>query len=373
MKKQVMVIALLTGLNIMISGQEFPTGVYGGAIPWENPYKYDLMKEMGANSLVHHTDKDSHYNSGIKQIPNMISYNAYYENRNWINYYASGYWSIWEAEETVSVIERYPGIRKRFGNTGSSNGITYLTTGENSANRGQIFIDGPYYDQDRKYRLFYDENVITYVLSIKAKRGERINFLEDKEVFRVDLYYKKANGDFRQFSSKVFDSIDISTTFEDDTLKYSLPAELFETMNELRLKGGSPVMRPISTPEILEPYGFYFKITWSGNYELFIDKVEVYDNLIGQIIKVDPSTVASNIIVEATTLSGNNLYPDIKYWYGLDEPKSIDNYLPYKIVDSILWENVNKHLITAFYPEWDGRRNHESSMGRFSRLSRTTP
>lgn len=104
-------------------------------------------------------------------------------------------------------------------------------------------------------------------------------------------------------------------------------------------------------------YFVQFKVIWAGlDYvNLYIDKIRVYDQKGLDLMEIP---APRNLI---TTLVNEYISdPTIIGWYGTDEPGSIDNYEPFRIVDNIIssvsqQNNFPIRLHAAITGSWQGK------------------
>ncbi|MFA6596869.1 MAG: right-handed parallel beta-helix repeat-containing protein [Ignavibacteriaceae bacterium] len=89
-----------------------------------------------------------------------------------------------------------------------------------------------------------------------------------------------------------------------------------------------------------------YKVVWQGRtfLKLYVDYIEIYDSKANELIT--SPTVRTNI---ASLVSQYADTSGVLGWFGLNEPSSIDNYEPFRIVDSLVQSvNPNLHLYTTF-------------------------
>lgn len=97
-------------------------------------------------------------------------------------------------------------------------------------------------------------------------------------------------------------------------------------------------------------------VKWYGNGKLYIDYVEVFDdnNDSLQVSGIwcqwlyNPQLV-SNRIGEFLSLYSD--WNNIRYWYVIDEPGSLDDFEPIRIIDSLVYHYSGRRVITQFTPK----------------------
>jgi len=101
-----------------------------------------------------------------------------------------------------------------------------------------------------------------------------------------------------------------------------------------------------------------FKVIWFGDQysKLYVDNVILFDEK-GKDLKTLPA--AQQNIIDQATLSFNSLDNEnyITAWFAIDEPETIDNYEPIRIVDSLLKDasDGKRGLWVSFPSSWNGR------------------
>ncbi|GAB4297368.1 MAG: hypothetical protein Kow0098_21430 [Ignavibacteriaceae bacterium] len=333
------------------------------------PAIYDTFKNSDMNTMVQYADEFNHsLLSGI----NVIASNASGpEEGDWIQYYASGYYSKWEAEENQTDKNR-TGVKHRAGiqaewlgkQCWSSIGIT---SPEDS------LMYGPHYRQERRYKRW------EYGSSSKPKYTPR---------FRMALAYnpqlvnpnehvcviKVVHRYSIKYSSDPYDYIVTEAVYREDTLRVSdfnsdgsfvdiyfdeLDGNWYEYPPEFTPEDSDGKIINTSDQENYPLYidsdgdnGIQFWVDWIRDdtlATLYIDYAEVYDNDGWNYYIDDPDIVKDSIQAYAQSYSG---WDNIIYWYGQDEPWTLDAFTPMHIVDSLVRDVGGAPLITSFYPYW---------------------
>ncbi len=118
--------------------------------------------------------------------------------------------------------------------------------------------------------------------------------------------------------------------------------------------------------------GIEFQLDWYCVGKLYIDYVDLYDNIIGTQLQNEETfetEVKPNLITYANSFSN---VVNLKYWYVNDEPNTMDSYEPMRIVDSIVTEfaSFKKPIITEIYPHWRGVMNGDLHLQKFVELTK---
>lgn len=338
--------------------QKFRTGVYSNLSPtMEDRENLAQISQMGVNTVIN-TSRSFNRNSLTSLFDSVIIFNAYYYT-DYIHHYSAGYYTRWEAEDNEYIGGNTPAVKYEFGTDGG----TYWKSGLNSADIGKYLITGPDYNQDRKYKFWYNTDPIVYIVNFRMKIDGALT--PGLPVCEISIRYKTAAGSIANLRMDTLDANELSNSFADDTLHYSIPETISGMATEMPpgiVSGGTSKYTEEQIEEQYSgPYGVQFNVKWLGNRDLYVDYIEVYDQLVWEDYKYHQTEINNKIINYADTVKTSNT----KYWYSLDEPQSIDNYHPYKTIESILKNNGHAPLITAFYPAWDGKRNHEFTIKRF--------
>jgi hypothetical protein len=214
-------------------------------------------------------------------------------------------------------------------------------------------MTGPDYIQQRQYKEWNQGGDIHYTVNFRMKIDGTLS--QGVPVCTISVTYRAEDGQLATLISQTLYANQLSNSFSNYSLNYTIPEF---TLQQNQYSGS---------------YGVQFNVRWlgdgslSGSRNLYVDYIEVYDNLIWSNYLSNPSSVTTQIINYAATAGTNNT----KYWYSLDEPESIDNYQPYKTVNNILTNNGYPPLITAFSQGWTSEKNNESDMKEF--LERAQP
>lgn len=137
---------------------------------------------------------------------------------------------------------------------------------------------------------------------------------------------------------------------------YKYPLEFIPKVNESKsIDGSSQSDYPFYTDSNGDN-GIQFCVEWlrSNNLcTLYVDYAEVYDNN-GWNEYIDPFTHDSVITRIQNCTQNYSDWNNINYWFGQDEPYTIDAFTPMHIVDSLVKDAGGAPLITEFYPYWTG-------------------
>ena len=342
-KLAMLIVLVLCSASLYSQTVRFPVGVYAQNNSLDNQLQLD---SLGLDIVV----QSIHNNYSLWNKFDLFALND--DINDYIHYYTCGSYNVWRASENnTSTI--FPGIKHEIGQAA---GGCWETKDNDLTNK--YLVKGPDYYQNGIYQGTvprYKGDTINYQADFQLKIEG--NTTATVPVCELSVYY---NDDSTVLASRVLLARDMSNSFA----KYSLPYHY--KISSHKIKGDDP--REIT--DGYKPQGIQFRVKWLGNRKLIADSITVYDDNIG----VDFTTPKGRTYIANKVKNYANAHIQesrIKYWMSMDEPHSNDNYMPYRIVDSILQTSTNYHrLITALYPEWDGVRNYENTIGRFISLAK---
>lgn len=399
MKKRIQIIVIFL---ITISGKtfsqdlikDFPGIPVRAGLDWSwidqsNPnipsYNLDSiltkMKEMGVDIFQLDVRRasilDTIIQKGFKIIMPINS-----PTHAWIRYYTDAKYSVWEAEGTPpniseAMLEHNSDIMEQV----DSGGISYLRLKPSAvAYRDSELIRGPYYQQEVLYYTTESNSslidTVQYTATFRLKLERNVayqdtitpeNMNDTICVIQVTQSRYTTDSTVAYLScTYVIDSLPITrwmfnqlNSFQSFNLNYDLKCDSCSS-NPVPPAPKSYVQTYNGTEQIqarwLREY-IQFKVIWLGNpnYLLSIDKVIVSD-VRGREFK-EPfqfPTVISRLHSQDNELSSH--HNDITGWLGIDEPYSIDNFEPIRVVDSVLSakSNLLRPVWFDLISHWDG-------------------
>ncbi|MGE5436491.1 MAG: T9SS type A sorting domain-containing protein [Syntrophothermus sp.] len=325
--------------------QQFPIGIYINTHgPQDRLSNYPQIDSIGFNYIIEET-------RGIRDYINNIDFNIIpcnsMDSLDFVHQYTKGMLKTWQAEDTVK--PNKVGFKSPDGiGIVSGNYIESLEPEEYK--EPKYLLTGPDYHQYSHYGGGYKGNdTIFYLLEFRMKIANE--HIEHLPVCSLEVVY--ANGStLTLLADTTIYTDELATEYNDIYINYFYP---FSTSNPLE-KG---FQKGISTGT---SKGVKFNIIWLGNEKLYVDYARIYDDLYGNRFINYSDSVRNDIYEEISDYN----YANIKYLYSFDEPHSLDNYEPYRIVDSIVQSIYqDKSIITAMYPEWNGYRDSCYTMQRF--------
>jgi hypothetical protein len=345
------------------SQSEFPIG----AICWGEEFRilpamYNYFDSTGMNTIIQYADGTT---KGFLENYNVIAANHDYKtgpDKDWIGYYSTGYYSKWESEENQLDTLR-AGVKHKAGKSANWNNTLCWST-EEVTEPACSLIYGPHYRQEKRYKSWTHGCIecVQYTARFNMALDFNPDSVEQNEnvcVIKVVFRYgKSVNGQvtthdtvFRKDTLKISD-FNSDGSFKHFTLNppYQYPSEFVPSDYEGRAE----------TPPDVEVYytdsqgnnGIQFWVEWLRDdalCTLYIDYAEVYDNNGWDDFVDNPDSVALKV---QNYVQSHSNWDNILYWYGHDEPWTIDAFTPMHIIDSLVKDEGGAPLITEFYPYW---------------------
>ena len=329
-------------------------------------YHYDSAKAMGTNVLIMSNANSERLGwakeRGFKVIPAQQIDSVLDNSLTYILRYTEGRYTKWEAEgnppEDGQAMLTHKSIGKLFTEGGISGIVTELDADPDTLIRGPGYRQEIYYSSKEAgdsiiyfadFRLKVtgqgqstDTICILQVVDSKIQGppavpyyiGE-INFLRDMVLLRND------------FTPGVWETFTIQYELtEIDTEDIDAMPNRFSIADVPGITG-----RPFA--DFIE-----FKVIWKGasDTRLYVDNIIVHDDR-GRLIVTDSDI--QGLIAEQANNSFNlaNWDSAVTAWLALDEPESIDNYEPIRVVDSILnsVSQGKRKLFVIFPSAWNGK------------------
>uniref|UniRef100_A0A832G8M9 Uncharacterized protein n=1 Tax=Ignavibacterium album TaxID=591197 RepID=A0A832G8M9_9BACT len=370
--------------------QEFPMGTWATGDVNE-PNQYSAISNAGFNWIVQGVNPTNR--------PYMQNFKIIAQNPNqgeWVYYYSMGKYKKWEAErDKFFFLET--GFKHPHNNGNQNTGYLYgrvetlqgvLCWATNDSNPFPVdsILWGPNYTQEKIYKSVdpnYWKKPIKYTVRYRLALKNAPQPADT--VCKLYIRYrcaKKENGQTVEIKEEIFDSLYLTAadlpgdTFHIKSLSYIYPETYREqTITQRWSSPNNPVLHYIDTDTLM---GMEYCIKWYGRGKLYIDYVEVFDddqdtpsNRLDGIWKQwldNPPFVANRI---NNFLSQYSDWPNIRYWYVIDEPASLDDYEPIRIVDSLVFHFSGRRVITQFTPNWNGYVNGDISVKKFVELTGT--
>lgn len=351
----------------------------------------DAYDSCGMKTVRWYTN-DSTENLFLHNYNNVMACNN--EAQDWIDHYATGYYSKWESEENQTDTMRI-GVKhilhdgQIVGQPANWLGTSCWST-SNLTGPADSLVYGPNYYQAKHYRraLYYDTLKYTARFHLAFQRGLPQNYNLTDPVCRIKVVVRFSKvypdhhsvwtdtvmlgpitltvGDFPDSSFHYFD-------FGNQSYKYPslFPTNPFsQNPWNYSLSNNS-----VNYIDILPGQGVEFCVDWLGNSSmgtLYVDNTEVYDagpqGTWSQYI--DPFTRPTVINRIQSYANSHSIWGNVNYWYVHDEPHSLDAFTPLHIVDSLVHAvQPNEPLIQMFW-EAGTIKNGDSIYNQYYRMAK---
>ena len=316
------------------------------------PQNFTQMSEMGIYAVVAPDAiniDDAHYlqqykDANLKIIPQQIWWAP-----NDIYKYTDAYYTVWEAEGTdpnKGLTTLY--YDQTYTSYFSEGNIKGRKTVSSSIPSGTQLIFGPGYPQVAEYKSTVFDTIINYTAEFKMKIVPNTTPPSGNPVvctLRVtNLNENLAETDIITPVEVRLNDFGGWNNWKSIRIRYDLMNVTLPNIDEAL--AGQPTA-----------FCVQFKIIWNGLsfLDLFMDDIKIYDEFgLGIVTNINRQNELEDTI--ETYINENSIIG----WYALDEPGSIDNYEPYRVVDNIInsVSNGNLRLHTGFT---GGRRGKFSS------------
>ena len=322
---------------------------------------YQQMEDMGvfgvvAGDVLDNTRYLQHFTDhNLKVIPQYLWGDI---TKSHILRYTDAHYTVWEAEGTNPTKGLATLSQNNIMRDTTVGNINCIWTNNTTIPAGTELINGPGYPQNIKYR-FFDNAFIQYFGEYRMKITQRdpnlpLEYSNDVVcILKVTALDTQGNIEDTIATKNVtvaeFGGWDNWMPIQVDENGYNfenLPVDYQQQNN------GANQESPVFNASYIQ-----FKVIWTGlpYLNLFIDRIRVYDVPGRDLEEEDYPKINISILVQnyidTSTIVG---------WYGLDEPRSIDNYEPFRIVDSIVdsvsrYHNKPMRLHTGFTAGYLGR------------------
>lgn len=263
-----------------------------------------------------------------------------------IYYYTNGYYSKWEAEDRPGT--NTLGLLSHFGSNPDGSWATSI----NDTSHTGDFLYGPFYRQDKRYRMTYLHDTINYTTHFSIKLGSVIDTSQSNPVVcRLKVRYTYIlntdtittllgqNDVYKNDLSTASFSGNLSTT----TIVYDYSSIMMgDEPTDIYLDPQKAAV-PINDEE--PGLGIEFVVEWTKKYNIIVDNITVYDEAIWSRYLLNPPAIENEIHNYASSSPFSGM-TNLLYWGGIDEPFTLDSYEPIRIVDSILVSNGHKSIVT---------------------------
>ena len=291
--------------------------------------------------------------------------------KDYIHHYATGYYSNWEAEQDQ--VSNRVGVKHQYGKNTTWKGVKcWSTIGLSSPNDSLIY--GPHYRQEKRYKrwLYKEPGWNRYEVNYNVRFRMALNYIpgsvsQNEDVCIIKVVYRSVRqypGGWDPPEDKVFiqKTLKVKDFSRDGKFNYIYFDRTYNYPEKFLIpEWDNPPQSQYTYNDTEAGLGIQFRVDWLRKDKLctlYVDNIEVYDDDGWDDVIKDPIGIVQKIKKYAASYSD---WPYLKYWFVHDEPYSIDAFLPYHIVESIVMDTTNAQLITEFNPYWthDGKINGE--------------
>lgn len=350
---------------------------------------YHQIKDLGVNSVFQIAAKEV---GGRQKNLDSLSlfefiytandsgegdYGAYHpENIDWISYFTHAKYTKWEAEGS-SLFQNNVKVKHEFGsmyNEGETSGWWSGNIMYSEGDIGKYLIKGPDYWQYPRYTYSnpgWNHVPINYKAVFRMKINTPSGTVMDVcEISVTQTKFDTVTQSWVEIILKDRSDIpairtltteDLTTEYQDFILRYNYAGHFLSTENEESYPSKPTMFNNLFTENEAANLGMnegakvQFKVKWLGNRELFVDYIEVYDELIWERFFINNfSQLVENITDYHSSFS--ELGEKLKYYGTLDEPHVVDCFEPLRRVQEIMDNNnIDATLLSHWYPGWSGQ------------------
>lgn len=346
---------------------KFPYGTISSAQPdpkdewvWYN--NFDQIKALGVNFIIHRLNqgnKDIIAGEGLK----VIAHNVVNEN-DFVNHFSAGANVTYKpvgsppADGYTEFVQFSKGAQG-----GNGNWVINHTTNDT----GEAISYGPNASQYHKYVPNYYDEFIQFVTLWEMKiDGDTTQDTVPVCIIRIE--YKKPNGGDTVLASKILTVGDfLDNNFKSIRLEYNLMG-VTQYTNLLPRYSDGPDLFP--SPEDEEygdsptlAHGVNYRLYFFDNRTLHIKSIECFDEGVWEYYYRDYPSVFSDKFDNQTEPFQD--YQNLTHWMTIQEPHSLDQYRPIKVLADALESDNRQPPITLFYPGWNGFRNRHDSFKQY--------
>jgi hypothetical protein len=304
-----------------------------------DPLNYIQMKEMGVFGVlggnVLPDFLDEFETRGLKVLP---WYKSGDEFHNRIYNYTDAHYTVWEAEGT-DPLEGKVTLYHSEHTSISPDGKSVKAEGPNVPD-GDTIILGPGYPQNITYRIstMPVEYTAEYRMKIEQRNTPPSGYLDDVVCTLLITASNAALTEDTIVASREITVEEFNGWNNYDTLNINY--ELTDLSEDYLQR----IVSVNTSSSQFNAHCIQFKVIWAGlDYlNLYVDKIRVYDNKGLELVEEPgPASLIAGLV---NTYINHSLGETIISWYGIDEPPSIDNYEPFRVVDSIVADVSDNHL-----------------------------
>ena len=360
----------------------------------DNRSAVDKMDSAGVN-IVHISFKNQnelstyflHHTMDVLPITTPNGDSAVY---NWIQYYTDAKYSVWEAEGTQNnpTAKGNATLYRNESKTDIDPTHQFIKLNPDSSGDTCTMSWGPYHLQDIEYETYADGGSgyepVKYTADFKLKLEcieidnaaptdtlcilqvtqstisvEGYWHIDCTDTIRQVALTRQQFTPLNTFNSHKITDYTLRPTTCQPSINNVLPPPQYHFSTDFLLDSLPP--GPRSMCERIE-----YRVIWTGdsNYTLSYDKVIISDERGTELFGENSLFYRNMVIVQANSLE--NYKNSVSGWLGIDEPQSIDQYEPIRVVDSLLKTNTQNPrpiVIPIMGCTWAGTYSHPNDFG----------
>ena len=363
--------AIATAQEQTPSPEEFILGAAFSGKPERRsePMYYETFDSSGMNSILQWAVNGPNGNKSLTQRFNLMAVNQ--DSLEWPGYYATCYYTKWEAEQNQTDPERV-GVKHVGGQSWWWHDTLCWST-RNVIAPACSLIYGPHYRQDIRYKSWAhgDRWAVDYYVRYRMALDNPGEASPELPVCKIKVIYRYAKeypyGGYEFFEQTFLErTLTVGDFPQGGHFKYFYfePTQYYTYPSQFILPSYAGKLIEPEPPDTITyndseaGLGIQFWVDWlidsneeSSGLTLYVDNIEVYDNDWKLGFMTDSLTTAKTVQDIQTYAAGFSDWSNIKYFLGMDEPYSIDAFTPLRIVDSLIRSvNPNAPLIVQFNP-----------------------
>ena len=305
-------------------------------------------------------------------VADGIDTNDYIRNFDWIFFYSGAYYSKWDATSEL-VNAGTLGLKHDFGHRDTLNGIIYWSS-DTIPHPDEFLVKGPNYNQETRYRSstqssgYSDTTHYIANFNLKLKYTPPPGTLDDPICEIIVKAAYTLNCDWDEF---YYDTLASRVLTVGDIGNPNAHILTYEYSDYCPNNGGWDKERENINCDCPGKYldNVEFQVRYIGNQKLLINYVEVYDKgiwldfLSREFLQNQARQKIADYLQKFHLTNPQCYSNNLKYFFGIDEPHTVDSYVPLAFVESVL-DSLNNVLpggapllFIHLYPEWDGQRN----------------
>jgi hypothetical protein len=313
---------------------------------------------------------DSYYNRynisehNFKIIPDQVNELLVGPGKNLINKYTEAKYSVWQAESTPPEDGEATLVRNQTHTNSTGN---YVYTKNQNIPNGTELITGPSYWQDATYNTVDKGDTVDYLADFCMKLEEPIPGVMQSGDLVCNLQvttciYDVVNGAWAKTDSFIIAEAPVIrgsfpqlNQWEHFQFQYNLAGLPDYYFNNYSRPSESPNPPHWGNDSRNHVQHIEFKVIWKGNAQavkLSIDSITISDERGRQLTEDWQITKQSILDMIDYQYQFKN---KISGWFGLDEPHSIDNFEPIRIISELLESQPNAaKLWISLEGSWSG-------------------